>query len=117
MRRGLLLLGSAGSGKGTQARLLQERLGMRHLDFGNARRTAVEQKTPVGQRIAALGDLVSRGKFFGNDLANDIFVEALRIDDGSSSTVVLDGYPRNVEQLQMLRDTMQLQLAVVLDAP
>ena len=115
LRRGILLLGSAGSGKGTQARLLQERLGLRHLDFGACRRLAVEQGTPVGQRIAALGDLVSRGKFFGNDLANDIFVEALHSDD--SDVVVLDGYPRNVAQLQMLRESMQLQLAVVLDAP
>ena len=86
LRRGILLLGSAGSGKGTQARLLQERLGLRHLDFGACRRLAVEQGTPVGQRIAALGDLVSRGKFFGNDLANDIFVEALHSDDSDPGT-------------------------------
>jgi len=118
MRRGILLLGSSGTGKGTQARLLESRLGMRHLDFGNARRQAVASKSPVGRRIAALGDLISRGKFFDDDLATDLFVEALQISD-NSSIFVLDGFPRNIEQIKRLRarGEIDITMAINLRAP
>jgi adenylate kinase len=117
-RSGILLLGSSGAGKGTQARLLEIALGMHHLDFGNARRTAVETKTAVGLRLAALGDLVSRGSFFGDNEAADIFEEALQLA-GGSSCFVLDGFPRNLEQLRRLRRQNQIDLgaAVLLEAP
>ena len=89
---------------------------MRHLDFGNARRAAVGKDTPVGRRLADVGDPVASGKFFDDDLAADIFTEALSSEEGDA-TVVLDGFPRNRAQLHRLRAELDLQLAVVLEAP
>ena len=117
----MLLTGWAGSGKGTQARLLQSRLGMRHIDFGQARRTAVKVQSAAGRRIAAMGDLVSGGKFISDELVTEVFLEALQREERQatgSAPFVLDGCPRTVSQLEMLREAgVRLDLAVWLEAP
>ena len=98
------------------------------LDWGQARREAVEAGTAAGQRVAALGDLVSRGKFIDNDTATCVFVEALQAlvannkHEHHQRPLILDGYPRNVEQLSFIRSTrcptpLRLKMVLVLHAP
>lgn len=132
--RAVLLLGSPGSGKGTQARLLASNLDARAsdavavLDWGQARRHGVLMGSPAGRRVAALGDLVARGEFVDDGLASDIFVEGLEKLGGASNEdtlFILDGFPRNVVQLRCMAERTQdvlgidlrLELAIVLHAP
>jgi adenylate kinase len=58
----VVLLGPPGSGKGTQAKLLAERLGIPQISTGEMLRAAVREGTPLGQRVKAVmeaGELVS----------------------------------------------------------
>ncbi len=114
----VVLLGAPGSGKGTIAEKTKNRLEAEHLSTGDMLRTAVKDKTPVGQEAEAY---MSRG-----DLVPDRIIVKLvedRLDRGSPEAVyLLDGFPRTAEQAGMLEQSVakrQGRIAVViyLDAP
>ena len=90
----LVLVGPPGSGKGTQAELLTERLGLRVVGTGNILREAIRTGAPAGtlaRPYLKLGQLVPDELV--NQLVADLF-EAGRIADN----VCFDGYPRTVAQ-------------------
>lgn len=95
----LLLMGPPGSGKGTQAKMLEDRLGLRHLSTGDLIRAEISQGTTRGkefeQRINQ-GMLVEDSQIF--DLLRNYLV---KID---SRGVILDGFPRTTQQAHMLND-------------
>ncbi|HEY1378972.1 MAG TPA: adenylate kinase [Gemmataceae bacterium] len=90
----LVFLGPPGSGKGTQARLLHERLGVAVIGTGDILRDAVRRKTPLGQQVEAF--LVS-GRLVPDDLVNAIVADLFR-GDGHPTRFVMDGYPRTLPQ-------------------
>jgi adenylate kinase len=114
----ILLLGPQGSGKGTQAKLVQERFAIPHVATGDIFREAIEAQTEVGRRIEGI---VARGELVGDDLTVSIIAERLSRPDAASG-FVLDGFPRNREQAEAL-DAMlasiarELLLVVLLDLP
>ena len=90
----VVLLGPPGSGKGTQARLLAERLGVPAISTGEMLRAAVREGTSLGQRVKAVmeaGDLVS------DDLMIALIRERIAAPDARGG-FVLDGFPRTVDQ-------------------
>jgi len=94
----VVLLGPPGSGKGTQARLLAERLGIPQISTGEMLRAAVREGTPLGQRVKAVmeaGDLVS------DDLMIALIRERIAAPDARGG-FVLDGFPRTVDQAAAL---------------
>jgi len=94
----IVLLGPPGSGKGTQAALLVEQLGVPHISTGALLRDAAERGTELGLKAKALsdkGELVSDGDMAG------ILEERLSHDDVSNG-YILDGYPRNLAQAETL---------------
>lgn len=90
----LVLVGPPGSGKGTQAKRLVERLGLCYVGTGDILREAIRQQTPVG-KIA--GPLIRQGLLVPDPLVNDVVAELFR---GTSrpDRFVLDGYPRTLAQ-------------------
>ncbi len=93
-----LIFGPPGSGKGTQAGRIEKEFGMSHLSTGEILRSEVAHGSAVGNeaaRIMAAGDLVP------DDLIDRIVESLLRRTD-SSSSVLLDGFPRTVEQAKAL---------------
>lgn len=93
----IVLFGPPGVGKGSQARLLQDRLGLRHISTGIILRQAIRAGTEVGlaaQRYVASGKLVPGS--IVRALAEDAVAE-VGFDD-----FVLDGYPRTIEQADWL---------------
>ncbi len=94
----LILLGPPGAGKGTQARMLQERHGLVQLSTGDLLRTAVAAGTEAGQRARAAmecGDLVS----------DEIVIAILRdrlAEPDCARGVILDGFPRTPVQAEAL---------------
>ncbi len=95
---GIVFLGPPGVGKGTQCRRLAEHLGAAHISTGEILRQAVEDKTPIGERVAGI---LSAGKLVGDDLMIEIVSERLAQPD-AAARFLLDGYPRTIVQAESL---------------
>jgi adenylate kinase len=99
-----------GVGKGTQAALLREYLGVPHISTGDILREAVREGTTLGRRVKGLleaGDLVPDG------MMGELIEGRLRQSDARGG-FVLDGFPRTVEQVVIL-DRVLGQLGIELD--
>ena len=94
----IILFGAPGVGKGTQATILSERLGIAHLSTGDAFRAAIKNQTDVGklaQQFVDAGDLVP------DDVVARIVVEAMA-DPSFDHGCILDGFPRTRGQADAL---------------
>src|SRR5262249_14161939 len=85
----LILLGPPGSGKGTQAKLLCERMTLAHIGTGDILREAVRLQTPAGVRAAPF---VQSGKLVPDDLVNELVADRFR-REARPEKFVWDGYP------------------------
>jgi len=90
----VVFVGPPGSGKGTQARLLHERLGLTYIGTGDVLREAVTQGTKLGR---AASPYIDQGRLVPDELVNDLVSELLHRRD-HPERFVLDGYPRNAAQ-------------------
>lgn len=91
----VILLGPPASGKGTQARLLQERFGWRAFSTGAAIRSHVERDTPFGKRCR---DHLGAAYLLPDDLILELVRSELECVRGG---LVLDGFPRTLRQAEM----------------
>src|SRR3989304_46288 len=100
----IILLGLPGSGKGTQAKLLEERMGLKHLSTGDLLRQAVKEGSQLGKKAQ---DYMQRGELVPDDLMVDLIITQLDIDQPQRG-YVMDGFPRTVVQAEKL-DSMLKQ--------
>lgn len=94
----IVLLGAPGSGKGTQAALMVEALGVPHISTGVLLRAAVAAGSPLGQAARAIMD---RGDLVSDDIMLGLIEERLKKSDVAKG-FILDGYPRNLSQSEAL---------------
>ena len=94
----IVLLGAPGSGKGTQAAILTERLEVPHISTGVLLRAAVDAGTELGLKAKAVMD---RGDLVSDDIMLGLIEERLKADDAEGG-FILDGYPRNLSQAASL---------------
>lgn len=94
-----IFIGTAGTGKGTQAKLLSQKLNVTHVSTGDLFRSAVKNMTPVGKRVKSILDA---GELVSDELVNDILSEYL--NSHTLEKIVLDGYPRTLSQANYLSD-------------
>ena len=94
----VVLLGAPGAGKGTQAQILAERLGLAHVATGDLFRAAVRDGTPLG--VTAKG-YMDRGELVPDSVTIDMLLERLAKPDASKG-ILLDGFPRNTAQAEVL---------------
>jgi adenylate kinase len=94
----IVLLGPPGSGKGTQAKLLVEQLGVPHISTGALLRNAAQRGTELGLKAKALTD---KGELVPDEVISDMIGERLRRADVAKG-FILDGYPRNLAQAKSL---------------
>jgi adenylate kinase len=90
----LVLVGPPGSGKGTQAELLVQRLGLRYVGTGEILRDAVRRQTEMGKRVEPL---MKQGLLVPDPVVNDVIAELFRGAD-RPERFVMDGYPRTLAQ-------------------
>jgi adenylate kinase len=98
MSHKLIFLGPPGAGKGTQAVVLADLLGIPHISTGDILRKAIADHTPLGQKAQGY---VDRGDLVPDDLILDLIRERLNQEDTKKGWI-LDGFPRNVAQASFL---------------
>jgi len=106
----IVLLGAPGSGKGTQAALMVEELGLPHISTGELLRAAIAAGTDLGKKAKAV---IDRGELVSDDIMLSLIEERLGQDDVTGG-FILDGYPRNLAQAESL-DTLLGRLSQPVD--
>ncbi|MDE2162099.1 MAG: adenylate kinase [Alphaproteobacteria bacterium] len=94
----LVLFGSPGSGKGTQAKILQERRGLPQLSTGDMLRAAITAGTELGKRCKAIMD---SGDLVPDEVVVGIIAERYDQPDCANGAV-FDGFPRTIPQAEAL---------------
>ncbi|MGZ6185488.1 MAG: adenylate kinase [Candidatus Binataceae bacterium] len=99
----LVLLGPPGAGKGTQARMLEKRLGAPQVASGDLLRAAVRKRTPLGVEAKRYMD---KGALVPDELVLKLIEERLQQPDAASG-FILDGFPRTAAQAETLTAMLQ----------
>ena len=92
----IILFGPPGAGKGTQAKLLQDKYSIPHLSTGDIFRTAIKNETPLGVKVKAILD---SGQLVPDETVVDLVAAELR-DSKYNKGFILDGFPRTVPQAE-----------------
>ena len=117
MAKIFVLIGAPGAGKGTQARLLQERLHLPQISTGDIFRALKTAQTPLAHEVR---EIMERGQLVPDDLTIELVKERTAKDDCRNG-YILDGFPRNVAQAASLEKLAAAQghsiVAVLIDVP
>lgn len=98
----IILLGAPGSGKGTQALRLKQKLQLAHISTGDLLRAQVARGTELGLQAKAVMDA---GKLVSDDIVLRMLEERLQQPDAQAG-FILDGYPRNLAQADALEQLL-----------
>lgn len=114
----IVLFGPPGSGKGTQAATLKERLAVPHISTGDLLRAAVKAGSELGLKVKSVMDA---GQLVSDDLMLDLLEDRFAQDDARAG-FILDGYPRNLAQANALDAMLErigqpLDMALLLEVP
>lgn len=114
----LIMLGAPGTGKGTVASKLSEKLSIPQVSTGDIFRKAIAEKTPVGIEAEKY---MSQGMLVPDDVTIRIVEERLK-DSDVQNGLILDGFPRTIEQAQALDRMLEelnknIRLAINLETP
>ncbi|HJE90415.1 MAG TPA: adenylate kinase [Dietzia timorensis] len=98
----IVLVGPPGAGKGTQAALLSEKLGVPHISTGDLFRANISENTELGQTAKSY---IDAGNLVPSSVTNDMVAERIAEGDAAEG-FLLDGYPRSVEQADALKELL-----------
>jgi adenylate kinase len=117
MAKIIVLMGAPGAGKGTQARLLQERLRLPQISTGDIFRALKTAQTPLAQEVR---DIMTRGQLVPDELTIRVVKDRTAQDDCKDG-YILDGFPRTPAQAHSLEELAAEQqntiVAVLIDVP
>lgn len=113
----LIFIGPPGAGKGTQAKILSDKLNIPHISTGDILRSNIREGSDLGRSAEGY---VKAGELVPDDLIVTMIKKVLDSDDGRG--FILDGFPRNLEQKmsldKMLSDINKpIDNVVVIDVP
>jgi len=105
MEKIIVLIGAPGAGKGTQARLMQERKGIPQISTGDMFREMKTLDTPLAREVQ---EIMRSGKLVSDDITYRMVADRTSRSD-INGTYVLDGYPRTAVQAKQLEELAREQ--------
>ncbi len=109
----IIFLGPPGAGKGTQAQIICQKMGIPQISTGDMLRAAIAAKTETGLKAK---EYMDKGQLVPDAVVIDIVKERLTNEDCQKG-YILDGFPRTVEQAQSLGTFAKIDAAINLDVP
>ena len=114
----IVIVGPPGAGKGTQAAVLSNELGLVHISTGDLFRAHVEDETELGRKVK---DYLDSGALVPDEVTNEMVSQRLT-EDVCRTGFLLDGFPRTVAQAKALEDLLRgrdcgIDTVLELDAP
>ncbi len=105
-----ILFGPPGAGKGTQARILRDKLGLTYIATGDMFRHHIKNETPLGKKAKVY---IERGDLVPDEITIDMIKEI--ISDPEVKGIIFDGFPRTVRQAKFL-DKLMAEKDLIIDA-
>ena len=102
-----VFLGAPGAGKGTQAGLVSRELGLKHISSGDMFRKAAEKQDRLGQ---SLRSYMEKGALVPDEITTGMVLQEI---EGSSHGIILDGFPRNLNQAISLDEALAKETASI----
>ena len=99
----IILFGSPGVGKGTQAKIISKNFNIPHISTGDILRKAVKDQTELGKKA---GELMSHGHLVPDDLMIELIREVLTSEECKNG-FILDGFPRTTVQAEELDELFE----------
>lgn len=109
----IIFLGPPGAGKGTQAQIVCQRLGIPQVSTGDMLRAAIAAGTEMGRKAK---EYMDQGQLVPDEVVIGIVKDRLA-DPDCQKGYILDGFPRTVEQARALSTFAKIDVAINLDVP
>lgn len=109
----IIMLGAPGAGKGTYSEMLTEKLGIPHISTGDMFRAITKEKSDLGKKVK---ELIDAGNFVPDDVTYEVVKDRLNKDDCKKG-YLLDGFPRNVKQAEMMEKDYSIDYVFLFDIP
>ncbi|UBX98212.1 adenylate kinase family protein [Mycoplasmopsis synoviae] len=107
--KNLILMGMPGSGKGTLAKELIKISKLKHISTGNILRNEIQNKTELGKLVE---EIMVQGKYVSDDILNEMVKKTLLDAKENNELIILDGYPRTINQAKFL-DSLNIEFKIV----
>lgn len=89
----IIMVGPAGSGKGTQNKLIEKEFGYKPFSMGEILREEANKKTKLGKEI---NQIISKGNMVSLEIASDLIFKKIKTE--KSNKILMDGFPREYDQ-------------------
>lgn len=99
----LIIFGAPGVGKGTQAKIISEKLNIKHISTGDILRGAVSKQTETGLKAK---EYMDKGELVPDNIMGLLVKEALSSKECDRG-FILDGYPRTIDQVHILQPILE----------
>ena len=114
----IIMLGSPGAGKGTQAKMIAEKCGIPHISTGDIFRANIKNGTELGAKAK---EYMDKGLLVPDELVCDLVVDRIQQADCEKG-YILDGFPRTIPQAEALENALnaieqKLDYAIDIDVP
>ncbi len=106
--KNIIFLGMPGSGKGTQAEILAQKINIPIISTGNLFRKNIAEQTDLGKRVK---DILNRGDLVSDEITFQMIESEIKAI-GISSGLILDGYPRSVAQANLLKNIIEVDVVL-----